>query len=442
MSDRYYSLDVLKGFGIIVMVTLHGIMQQVAQFDPSVFIPALTSQNPVIFVLLVPLVILGTMGATFTFVTCIITTTQLWHLWESKTNHKKIIVFLLSRVFIGFFILLSWRISSILIGFLTQRPLDEYLQTIFWDQLVIYHSETLDSIVWVGVISPVIFYLLLLIFGTKKPWLIIGLCLFLAFLSFALSPLVISFGESLIGPIRSHHYYLLEFVLSKIIYGRFKIAQTIAFGFFGILFGILLVTKQSFKIVARVSFGIAGGCFITFISWFTISSEFMQSFASEDVPLPVLMLATSGIFCLVLYFLKQQQFCASEEIRLRHARRSTWMRRYGLVSLTAFAWGTAYADLIFALFTPFWGPTIDRTGGQPVLLWNVVQVFTFVIALFLAWELLLRLWEKIRYVMSLEWWIHIILNLLYRKKSLYDPKQIIYEPNQTFPSDTKITVKE
>ncbi len=441
MSDRFSSIDIIKGFFIIAMIVLHGVMQQIGQYDPAVFVPIMSSLPTILLILVLPLILIGIMGAIYTLLTCLVATLQLWHLWE--TDRRKIPSFLLTRLLIGVFILVSWRISSLLINILTQRPLVEYFQSISWDQFIIYNSQTLDSIAWVGVIVPVMLYLILLIFNSKRPLLLIALFLFFAALSFGLSPLVISFGESLMGPIRSHNYYVLEFILSKIIYGRFKIVQTIAFGFIGVVFGILLAIKRPFKVVAYVGFGIAGVSLLTFIVWLIISPEFVIShFADEDVPLPVLILALFVTLCFILYFLKQHQFCASEEIRIRHAKRSTWIRRYSVVSLTAFVWGTAFADLIYAFFAYFWDQSIDRTGVQPVLRWSYFQVFVFLLVLLLAWEIILRLWEKLHYVLSLEWWMHLFLSLLAWKKRPYTVSQIIYGPNQIFPSDTKIAVKE
>jgi hypothetical protein len=74
----------------------------------------------------------------------------------------------------------------------------------------------------------------------------------------------------------------------------------------------------------------------------------------------------------------------------------------------------------------------------PLLAWSAIQIIFFELTLFAFWEILLLLWEKIDFALSLEWLLLIILNRTKIKEIRTRNREILYvsleEPVQSIPT--------
>ncbi|MHA1473682.1 MAG: hypothetical protein ACTSQ5_00700, partial [Promethearchaeota archaeon] len=73
---RFVSKDTGLGFGIVVMIFVHVFTHQIAQADPSLFIPVVSQMSLFLLITLVPLIVMGTWGTSFTMLSCMALTTK------------------------------------------------------------------------------------------------------------------------------------------------------------------------------------------------------------------------------------------------------------------------------------------------------------------------------------------------------------------------------
>ena len=114
--------------------------------------------------------------------------------------------------------------------------------------------------------------------------------------------------------------------------------------------------------------------------------------------------------------------------RQKAAKRTVWLRRYGIVSLSIYSVGSLVGKGIFWVLEKLFGPAIDLTG-DPHFNWNVFAIYGFILAVFLAWEIILRLWEKAHFILSLEWMLVWIFRLLrFKSKADLHIDTRLYQP--------------
>ena len=433
-SKRYVGLDVSRGFGIIAMILIHGIIQQVAEYDGSIFIPHFQNLSKITLILLAPIALLGLFGPAFVFITSITISIQMIALSKKKPDSLGVYVY--GRVIIGLILIILNNIANTLFGAHFFRNGKFFLP----EFQIRYDSNIIDSIAWSGIIIS-FFLFLFLRFRKNINFIEISIIfLTLVVLWFVCTPFLIPVGVNVFVWADEHSMYILKYIVSKFVIGRFKLFPVTGFGFLGIIYGYFLYSKSSFKKILIFSLILAAVSITIFLIFVLFDSSFINDFASEDVPLQLQILCMGLIPLIIIAFMKGPDF-SSLETRYRRASKTTWMRRYSIISLTAFSIGTIFADWIFHFFTAFWGNSVDRTGTVPKLEWNFFQVIAFIITLFLFWELCVRLWEKIDYKGSLEWFMSVILSkFFHRETSRMNIEKILYHPNK--PPQTAIEGKE
>ena len=105
-----------------------------------------------------------------------------------------------------------------------------------------------------------------------------------------------------------------------------------------------------------------------------------------------------------------------------------------MVSLTIFTVGRFPADGIFWVLEKILGPAVDFSSLDPVLAWNMIEIYLFMGIVLLTWFLILFIWEKLHFILSVEWILGLISWILRLKKSnsLYESERI-YGPTKIDP---------
>jgi hypothetical protein len=227
-------------------------------------------------------------------------------------------------------------------------------------------------------------------------------------------------------------------VISKFIYGRFKIAHTFSFGIMGALLGyfiIMDVPERKFMIFSLIFFLV--GMLILGISAL-MDWKFLLNFANEDVPIWVQIFNLGGQVGLFSVFMKYLEFAHNRRRHEKAVKLTIWLRRFGVVSLTIYTLGKFLGDGVFWLFEGIMGPAVDLSGINPILAWNMGEIYLVMATLIGIWFLVLRIWEKIEFIPSMEWILGLIAWILRMKKSpslhvdkrLYIKNQIMSQPQE------------
>lgn len=424
-QKRITSVDTGRGFGIVMMILVHVFTHQIGKGLSDNFVPLLTSMHPILIGSLTPLIILGVWGSAFTFLSCMALSAKIFQ--TDPKNNRAFIKIIIARIIGGFLLVVLWRI----ITYLTKMPDTESIYQQIGRIRLNFSSGTLDSIAIVGVIVPII---LIMLRKTKFSEKTVPLSIFLIVISIfflSMSSLFINWGRQLSDIFVQKDLIFLELCISKFVYGRFKIAHTFSFGLMGALIGVFIVRDISEKKFMRFTLI----CFLSGLAVLGVAAiidwTFLMEFADQDVPLYVQFFnlgAQIGLFSVFNKYLE----LGSPERRIHAAKRTIWFRRFGVVSLTIFTIGRFPADGIFWIMEKILGPAVDFNGIDPVLAWNMVEIYLFMGIVVLTWFLILFIWEKLHFILSLEWILGVISWTLRMKKSvsLYESERI-YGPTKS-----------
>ena len=426
-SKRYNGIDAMKGFGIWVMLLIHCLIQQEAEFDSSLFINTITRISYWWYPLLIPIAILSLWGPFFAFAYVTTLSIQIQHIID--TNPKEVRKFLLIRLLIGVLILTISKIGSTVFSY----RFFERGHFTFPYIGISYESTILDLIAWSGFIVPSLISILCRRLKIKNPYRLIAFLVGIILIWFVISPSLANLGNNYVLPwLMDKDLHFLRYLVSKLVCGRFKMLPVLSFGFLGGIYGTMLYHEFSFKKIISFTLIFFGTCTLGFALWhFLIEPDWILKFASEDVPIPIQLVNMGTMPFLFLLFLHNQDFAKTEKRRVQAAKRVTWWRRYSLISLTAYALGTDIAFRVFKFFTDVWGPSVDRSGPELLFAWNIWQLLAFIATMWIFWEILIRIWEKINYLFSIDWFLAKCTQLLTgQKMARLNVKHIIYEPNK------------
>ncbi|MHA1888698.1 MAG: hypothetical protein ACTSX0_11765 [Promethearchaeota archaeon] len=430
-TSRLVGLDFGKGFGILAMILIHSIIQQIAEFNGALFVPTFSSIPLIILIILVPLLLLALWGTAFTTFSVIGITNQLLKIPAQQT--KENLMYLGTRIISGMIILLVRRIARLLINFFQ----DWSNFTLHWQNLYNIEADTIDAIVWAGIISAVVFYIVKKFIKNIKQYYhhLSIFFIILAYIWLFHAPLLIQITNPVIDSWADQNFVLGEYILGKFARGRFKLFQTLAFGFMGISFGLLLHYKTRKRILLRYTWIIMGISIIISGIMILIDPSVLTHFVDKDVPSTLQILNLGGLFGLITIFFTQFDY-VSVDVQHNRTKKSRWVIRYGLISLTAFTFDTIITRIPFRLMCLIFGPSVDHTVEIPYLRWMWWQIILYVAVVWIFWEIILRLWEKIGFVGSLDWWLMFLMRVILKKGNGKIPIQKILYGN-TYAQKTK-----
>jgi hypothetical protein len=426
---RSVAIDVFKGWGVWFMFLIHAFVQQVCQFDASLFLPTIQRtegwRKVALLFVGAPIGVMAIWGAMFAFAFATTVAIQTMNLVD--TNPKRIPRYLVNKVITGILIVLLNKIGR---TFFRGRYFTDG-STLFPGLGVSYSADILDEVAWMGVLVPLTVLLFYGALKIKNPRKLVITFVILITGWFALTPTFLNLGDILINWSDANSVYILKWVVSKFTVGRFRLVPGLSYGFLGCAFATMLYYKWDFKYIARFSLSFflysLVGCAIW---WIFIEPNWIARFAEEAIPIPLSIFALSTQQLLLLLFIRTQDYAKNEEKRVKAAHRTTFWRRYSIFSLTGYSINTAIETKIYAIFTSFWGSSVDYSGGSGLIVWNWLQIASFVLCVWVFWEIVVRIWAKYNYKFSLDWFLVQLMAILTgAQKRRANVKPIIYGPN-------------
>lgn len=410
MTNRFAGVDTTKGFGIFIMILVHLFSQQIGQGDSSAVEPLLSQLNPFLIVIFLPVLVMGVWGSIFTLLTSLVITNQMfYHASVTPTILRK---YSFTRILGGLLILIFYRLSRALLSI---RNSESRYRVVYSIELV-FSSDTLDSIVFMCILIPLLLSLLFHFPRLLTPKMFTGLFLGLGVLAMVLSIWFIPWGRELCSLFNQKQWYILEALLSKFVFGRFKFAHTFSFGCLGMILGYWMQRGINPKKLLKICGFFSLGTTLLFGISLLFDWTLVLQYANEDTPIIIQFFNMGGQLFLLTFFLRWLDF-STNGIKLRAGRLTNWLRRYATVSLTIFSIGRLVGDGLFWLFVRWRGDPIEYSSIGPFLAWNVWEMLLFLVTIILVWDLLLRLWEKLHFIGGIEWIIGLVFTVLHLKSS-------------------------
>lgn len=422
-QKRYYGIDSCKGFGIWVMVIIHCVLYQGMNNENDILFNTIEKLSFWFYPLLLVPLFLSLWGPLFMMMTCLTVSIQMLNVLDSYPKKAK--EFLRNRFLGGVLIITISKIIKTLAsaGFFKDGGF------VIPEILIEFDALPLDLVAWSSFLVPCFIWLLYQGFKIKNPYFLISILMGMIIVWISITPLLYNLGDIIIPWLESKNLFFLSYIVHKFIRGRFCLFPSMTFGFLGAIFGIMLHKNfkiQKIVIFILINFGI---CIIGFAFWyFTTDSHIFQSLTIEYIPIEFQIINLGCTPFHVMLFLKNQDFAENEKTRVRAAKRTTWLRRYSLLSLTIFTLDVVLADLIIIPFVNMWGPTISYSTMQ--FSWNFWQIFLFILVVLVIWGLIMRLWEKIDFTFSVEWFlVKIMQKITGHEMERIHVRHLIHTPN-------------
>ncbi len=187
--------------------------------------------------------------------------------------------------------------------------------------------------------------------------------------------------------------------------------------FFGVIFGLLFAKQANKKQILK--FGL-----IASIGLLLLSIIFLAFFGIPDLTLPywpVSMVAFNLMLMTLITTLMIIRYdYSSHEKRLKYVKRTIFLRRFSMITLTMFVFESIIAVLWARLFTSLF---VDPFP------FNVVADLLFLFCVLFSWYVIALLWEKINFKYSVEWFmVQIIARIQGRSSQKLNVNSVLYHP--------------
>ena len=420
VMNRILSLDILRGSLILYVVFIHAVLLIIfqANYDYIDLLPIW------LIAVMFPLLIIAMWGPLFSMMSATTNTIIVYNQLEKGSSlptlikHRMtsyvliIIVHLINMTFFIHFIPLDGEIYRSMIGGSLETG-----QLIIPNILMFLNSGTLLLIGLSGVIINVILFILWKNNGHRQIKRTAAVFIILALLLLLIRPFIFPVMESIIAQLVQQNNLIVAIPLSWLFRGQFGLIPMAAIPFFGVIFGLLFVTKSSKKQILK--FGL-----IAIVGMLLLALGFLGIYGIPDLTLPywpVAMVAFNLMLMILVTTLMIIRYdCSSTEKRLKYAKRTIFFRRFSMITLSMFVFESIIAVLWAKLFTLLF---VDPFP------FNVVADLIFLFCVLATWYVIARLWEKINFKYSIEWFmVQIIARMQGRSSQKLNVESVLYHP--------------
>lgn len=408
-NDRIYTFDIVKGIAIFLMIPLHALIYQIGKNDPALFEPLMSAIPQKVIYLLIPAMVLSMWGPIFTLITGANIAYGFLRVYNRDPEQSS--AYILRRILSAAMLIFVSRTAVFIFegGMFTNGFFN------IFNYKIRYYADTLDSIALTGIIVPVVILFLLnksrsvqrksetgyAINKQDIRRIYIGMSV-ITIIWFVFTPLIHALTPHIRVFASRHPVKMLLLIWSKLTAGRFRLFPILGFGYVGAIIGASIHVRSKFKNIRKYSmlfFFITLGMFL---AWRFITKNPIINVASDDIPIMMQVLNLGAMAFATVLMLGAYDYCQPEK-RTRRTERTLWLRRLSIVSLTIYVMEFFLAQIVYWLFEQFWDNAVSLVNQVPVLIWNVTQIFVFIIVICLLWLIIVSLWEKIDFRFSLEW---------------------------------------
>jgi len=428
--ERIYTFDIAKGIAILFVIPLHALIYKIGRNDPALFEPIMSNIPREFLLFLAPVILLSLWGPIFTMITGANVAYGFLKVYQRDPEQSS--AYILRRMVAAILLIFTARIAV----FIFEGRIYEDGTFNLLNFKTRYYADTLDSIALTNIIVPT--FLLLIINRIKskqskesesqivKPRdIYIGLGI-LTILWFVFTPVVHALKPYVFAVSSRHNWKLLLLLYGKMTVGRFRLFPILGFGYVGAIIGVALQSKEKFSNILRYSGLFFGITLAFFIIWCLFAAHPIGNVVSDDIPIMLQVLVLGSMTFALILVLGRVDYCPAER-RERRIQRTLFVRRFSIVTLTIYIMESFLAHGIYLIFEQYWETAVQYVDQVPVLTWGLIQILVYISVTTLIWIIIVRLWEKIDFVGSLEW-ITLKLGALLRgqRKVRINSKWILY----------------
>ncbi|MBN2157357.1 MAG: hypothetical protein JW776_15030 [Candidatus Lokiarchaeota archaeon] len=435
---RLLFVDVLRGIAIFCVIVFHAMTFNIFGGTQQ----ALDAVSPVVKAIAYPIGIIGSWAAIFIFLSGIANTAAMYNQLKKGIKTGKL---LLGAILPGLAIITINYVFMILFSHYRVVGDQEYysiingfLETLSYhkfDPRILLFNSALIMIGFGTIISNTFLIIFRRNLLDEKSNKIYWILMVIGLVIFAFTPLLdwifqihsrppSEFADHItkIDTFWEAEKYLTAYLTSLLVGPRHSIFPYAAYGLFGSVIGIMILRKVNPK--KFMAFGyIIGGIFtiMGFFLWIPLGVPSLN----EPKYSPNLYILDLGLlFCLITFFTSLFEF-RDDKTRVKLAQKTIFVRRYSMSTLTIFIFestiSTGIAQLFNVIFSGFYPAGIITN-----------EMFGFIVYLplvFFLWHFILKGWEKVNFIGSVEWITNEIVGRLRgRKSDKLNANKILYNP--------------
>lgn len=238
---------------------------------------------------------------------------------------------------------------------------------------------------------------------------------------FALAPLLHSLLDASFFNAVTERRIGLAILLKLIIGPPHSTFPNAGFALFGAVLGIAIARREEWRFVRNygLSFGgffIAAGLLILAVWGVPLGPERIGT----ALPVQLHMMNLGLMLFAVTYLIKRFEY-QDEKRRFELAAKTTVVRRFGLMGMTIYICESFLCAINIKWYVPMF------EGGP--LVWRYFGLFLFAGMQLALWYGILRLWEKVNFKYSIEWWVVCIVGWLRGRRShRLEVAEVLYHP--------------
>lgn len=418
--ERFFSLDILRGFLIFYVVFIHAFLLIIfqANYDYVDILPIW------IVVLMFPLLLIAMWGPMFSMISATIST----YLVHNQLEKGKSLRYVLSTRMLSYLLIIIVHIINMFF-FIHFIPIDDtiyrslitgYLETgnlIVPNVLMFLNSGTLLLIGLSGLFINMVFLFLWRNNGHKRYKTTIGFFIGLSIIFLLIRPLIFPLVDPFILSLAGQKNYVVAIILSWLFRGQFGFIPMAVFPFFGVLLGLLKATKVNKQMILKIWMA-------TIVGLIILAGIFIEIYGIPDLTLPYWPIAMVTInlaimFTVLIFCFFRFDYASENKIKKR-VNRFVFFRRFNMITLTIFVFESIISVVWARIFIFF------LTDPFP---YNILADVVFLFCVIGTWYVILRIWERIDFKYSIEWvMIKIISKLTRHTSHKLDATSVLYDP--------------
>lgn len=435
MTNRLLYVDALRGLFVACVVCVHAIGAIVFGNNAQ----AVGDVNPYLLIVLAPLGILATWAPVFALLSGTANAFSLYTQVEraSRAERNAILTASLRGAFANSALLYLLSVMNMLFFHHAMEFNGEFRHTLVTGTLqdgfvhaysaqLLFYNDTLALIALSGVAVSLALHVLWRDDGFEKGrrnfFVLSGIIA--AWL--AVSPLLHGALDPLFYAALDDGRYVRALGLKLLVGGNQSPFPNIAFAYLGGVMGIAVAGRVSVKLIKRSGYGVSLVFLKMAATGLVVQGFSMRELTEHTFPMKLHLLNLGLMLALCTFLIARVEY-ATPERRMAFARRTTVLRRFGMVGLSVF--------LLEGPTSVVFGKAFATAFGGGVFPRNPMLIAVFLGLLVLLWNAVLQQWERHNFQYGFEWaLVRIVGRVRGRMSERLNAKPILHGPTQPLPA--------
>lgn len=216
-------------------------------------------------------------------------------------------------------------------------------------------------------------------------------------------------------------HYGTAFLLKLLVGPNMAILPYLGYGLFGVLLGLALARRMPGALMRRYGYGFSILFLVCGAALFMVQGFSPVELAQHPFPIKIHFINLSSMLAFCTWMILRMEYCPEEQ-RVRAAARTLWLRRMGLVALTAFCLESFVAVLLSRGY--LW--VLGVEGDFPRTLPYIIPFLACVLAF---WNAVFYFWAKADFKYSVEWWISRIVCWVRNRPTIrLQTEEVLHKP--------------